>query len=189
MTALAVSDSWLITRETVKGGETLTARSITSPAELSTFASVRAPARLGRPSIDGDLVAYHVARKTISTIEAVDLLTGARSNVRQSKSQLLTNPSLAGGELLYNRQTSASQLVELGPLDRTGPDRILYRLAAPSVHDVGHERGYSHHTRTRPVRTSKWRLWTTALSARRAYVTLLPRAGNAGDARLISLSR
>lgn len=189
VTALAVSDSWLVTRESANRNETLTARSVDAPAETSTFATVRAPARLGRPALDGDAVVFHVARGTGSTIEGLNLLTGERRIVRRSRSQLLTNPSLLGGALLYDRQTSTGQLVELGPVDRPGADRVLYRIAAPSVHDVGHERGYSRHTRTRPVRPSKWRLWTTALSARRVYVTLLPRAGNASGARLISLSR
>jgi hypothetical protein len=65
----------------------------------------------------------------------------------------------------------------------------VYRLAAPSVHDAGHEPGYSHRTRTVPPRTAKWRLWTTALSSGQAYVTLLPRSSAVGAARLLSLPR
>ena len=190
VTAIAVSDAWLVTRERAPDGtETMTSRTIEAQPEVATISVAHPPQRLGRPALDGDVVVYHVAKKSGSTIEELDLRTGERGIVRQSETQLLTNPSLLGTELLYNRQTSTSQLVELGPLDRTTPDRVLYRLAAPSVHDAGHEPGYSHHTRTRPVRTSKWRLWTTGLSVQHAYVTLLPRAGNASDARLLSLPR
>jgi len=185
VTAVAVSDTWLVTR----AGNALDARSIADPRTVVRVATTKSPAQLGRPALDGDLVVYHVATPRLSTIFVFDLATAKRRAVRKSKTSLLTNPSLLGGELLYDRQTSRAQLVELGPLDEGAYDRAVYRLTAPSVHDAGHEPGYSHHTRNLPPRTSKWRLWTTALSGTQAYVTLLPRAGAPGAARLLSLSR
>ena len=185
VTAVAVSDTWIVTR----AGNALDARSIADPQTVVRVATTKSPAQLGRPALDGDLVVYHVATPRLSTIFVFDLATAKRRAVRKSKTSLLTNPSLLGGELLYDRQTSRAQLVELGPIDEGAHDRAVYRLTAPSVHDAGHEPEYSSHTRNVPPRTAKWRLWTTALSGTQAYVTLLPRAGAASAARLLSLPR
>lgn len=189
VTALAISDRWLVTRVQGTGGEALTARELSAPNVVIPLATVRAPTRIGRPSLDGDLLAYHVAARRTSSIVAVDVPSGVRRVVRHSETHLLTNPSVLGAELVYDRVTSTSQLVQIGPLDRGGSDRTVYRLAAPSVHDAGHERGYGRRTRTRRPRTANWRLWTTAISAQRVYVTLLPRTGAAAGARLVSFTR
>jgi hypothetical protein len=185
VTAVAVSDTWLVTR----AGNALDAHNIADPQTVVHVAAAKSPTQLGRPALDGDVVVYHVATRRLSTIVSFDLATGIRRTVRKSKTNLLTNPSLLEGELVYDRQTSRAQLVELGPLDEGGHDRAVYRLAAPSVHDAGHEKGYSHHTRNVPSRTAKWRLWTTALSGSQAYVTLLPASSAVGAARLLSLPR
>jgi hypothetical protein len=87
----------------------------------------------------------------------------------------VTNPSLLAGRLLYVRQTSLTQLLELGPAVPGGRDRVVYRLAAPAPHDAGHEKGHSSETRTPHPKTAIWTLWTSALSTTNAYVTLLPR--------------
>jgi hypothetical protein len=118
-----------------------------------------------------------------------DLATSSSHVVRRSPSALLTNPALLGGDLLYVRQTDLAQLLELGPVGSTGRDRVLYRLAAPTPHDLGHDRGYSRRTRTPHPRASIWTLWTTALSASLAYVTLLPRSVSPSGARIVSVSR
>lgn len=185
VTAVAVSDTWLVTR----ARNELDARLVADPTTVVHVATTRSAAQLGRPSLDGELLVYHVATARLSTIVSFDLATSARRTVRKSKTSLLTNPSLLGGELLYDRQTSRAQLVELGPLGNGARDRVVYRLAAPSVHDAGHEHGYSRQTRNVPPPTAKWRLWTTALSGTQAYVTLLPRSGPAGAGRLLSLPR
>jgi MFS family permease len=189
VTAVAISDGWLVTRAATPTGEVMSARDLSAPTVVTAIGGVQRPMRLGRPSLDGDLVVYHVAAKRTSSIVAVDLATGTRRVLRRSTSNLLTNPSALGGELVYDRLTRTAQLVQVGPLDRGGTDRTLYRLGAPSVHDLGHERGYSRRTRTRRPRTANWRLWTTALSAQRVYVTLLPRSGAASAARLVSIAR
>jgi hypothetical protein len=190
VSALAISDGWLVTRvQPARGREELTARSLSAPDVVVTVATAQAPNRLGRPALDADVLAYHVAARRVSSIVAVDLATMTRRVVRRSTTHLLTNPAVLGGELVYDRLTSASQLVQFGPLDRGGSDRIAYKLAAPSVHDAGHEHGYSRGTRTRRPRPANWRLWTTALSAQRVYVTLLPRSGAASGARLVSIAR
>jgi hypothetical protein len=121
-------------------------------------------------------IVYHVAAQRTSRIVAYDLQTSASSILRRATSALVTNPSLLAGRLLYVRQTSLAQLLELGPAAPGGRDRVVYRLAAPAPHDAGHERGHSSKTRTPHPKTAVWTLWTSALSPTNAYVTLLPRA-------------
>ena len=187
--SLAVSDKWLVTRAELDGVTQLSAYPLVDPAAVRTIATVRPPLQLGRPALDGELLVYHLSGRRVSSILAADLATSTLRVVRQSRSALLTNPSVLGGELLYDRQTSRAQFVQVGPLDRRGADRTVYKLAAPTVHDAGHEYGYSAHTRSKPPPVSRWRLWTTALSARNVYVTLLPRTGSPSEARLVSVVR
>jgi hypothetical protein len=182
--ALAVSDTWLVTRS----GGTLSAVAIAAPDQPRVIAAASAPAQIGRPAIDGDMVVYHLAGPRSSRIVAYDLAQSTRRTLRRSASALLTNPTIVGDRLLYVRQTSLAQLLELGPAAQRGHDRVLYRLAAPSVHDSGHEPGYSHHTRTPHPKTAPWTLWTTALSSTRAYVTLLPR-NRSQPARIVAVPR
>jgi hypothetical protein len=108
--------------------------------------------------------------------------------LRRTVSALLTNPSVLAGQLLYVRQTDVSQLLEIGGAYPGAGDHVLYRLGAPAPHDSGHEPGYSHVTRTQRPPTATWTFWTTALSASRAYVTLLPRRVRA-QPRIVSLLR
>jgi hypothetical protein len=173
--ALAVSDSWLVTRTTGGGVDTLSAVPVSSPGERRTIATAKSPTNLGRPALDAGTLVYHVAGPHSSRIVGYDLARSTSQVLRSSRSALLTNPSLLGGRLLYVRQTSLAQLLELGPATPSGRDRALYRLAAPAPHDPGHERGHSTKTRTPHPRTAQWTLWTSALSPTRAYVTLLPR--------------
>jgi hypothetical protein len=133
-------------------------------------------------------VVFHVATPHGSRIVEYDLQTSTSRVLRRTTSALLTNPSLLGGRLLYVRQTDLSQMLELGPAQPGAADRALYRLGAPAVHDSGHDRGYSRVTRTLHPPTASWTLWTTALSTRRAYVTLLPRRVG-GQPKIVWLSR
>ena len=187
--AIAVSDSWLVTRSRTAGVDTVAARTLSTPDAVRTVASARQPAQLGRPALEGSTLVYHVASTAGSRIVAVDLDTSTSRVIRRSASQLLTNPSILGINLVYDRQTNAGQLVEVGPTGTASRDRVVYRIGAPAVHDVGHERGYSRRTRTPHPRAAQWALWTTALSTTRVYVTLLPRTGSAQRAQLVSVSR
>jgi hypothetical protein len=173
--ALAVSDTWLVTRAPTSTGEVLAAAPIGAPTQVRRIATVKRPAHLGRPSLDLDTLVYHVATLRESRLVAADLAAARSRVLRRSRSALLTNPALLNGELLYVRQTDSAQLLELGRAAPGGRDRALYRLAAPAVHDPGHEPGHRRKTRTKFPRTAQWTLWTSALSATSAYVTLLPR--------------
>jgi hypothetical protein len=188
--ALAVSDDWLVTRSRgTDRRDTLAATAIASPDQTTTLAVSAPPEQLGRPALDGNLLVYHVATRHDSRIVEEDLATSSSHVVRRSRSALLTNPALLSGDLLYVRQTDLAQLLELGPVGRTGRDHVLYRLAAPAPHDLGHDPGYSRKTRTPHPRASRSTLWTTALSASLAYVTLLPRSGSPSGARIVAVPR
>jgi hypothetical protein len=186
--ALAVSDDWLVTRAPATAGDTLTARPIASPTDVTTIASVQRPTQLGRPSLDGDLVVFHVATAHGSRVVEDDLATSTVRVLRRATSALLTNPSLLDGRLLYVRQTDLAQMLELGLAQPGGGDRVVYRIGAPAPHDSGHERGYSPVTRTPHPRIASWTLWTTALSPSRAYVTLIPRRSGL-QPKIVSVAR
>jgi hypothetical protein len=185
---LAVSDTWLVTRSPSARGDALAARPIDAPSEVRTIAAARRPSQLGRPAMDGDVVVFHVASPQGSRILEYNLATSKLHVLRRTSSTLLTNPSVLAGQLLYVRQTDVAQLLEVGGAYPGAGDRVLYRLGAPAPHDSGHEPGYSHVTRTVRPPLASWTLWTTALSARRAYVTLLPRRART-QPRIVSLSR
>ena len=182
---LAVSDNWLVTRSPSARGDVIAARPIDAPTEVRTIAAARRPMQLGRPAMDADLVVFHIATAHGSRIVEYNLATSKTHVLRQTISALLTNPSLLRGRLLYVRQTDLSQVLELGAAQPGAGDRVLYRLGAPAPNDQGHEPGYSDVTRTPHPAVASWTLWTTALSARRAYVTLLPRRG--GRPKIVSL--
>jgi hypothetical protein len=186
--ALAVSDRWLVTRSPSARGDTITGRPIDAPTQVRTIAAATRPSQLGRPALDGDVAVFHVATPRGSRIVEYNLATSRTHVLRRTVSALLTNPSVLAGQLLYVRQTDVSQLLEIGGAYPGAGDHVLYRLGAPAPHDSGHEPGYSHVTRTQRPPTASWTFWTTALSASRAYVTLLPRRVGA-QPRIVSLLR
>jgi hypothetical protein len=189
--ALAVSDRWVVYRgRAFNGGDRIAARPLTAPAPTRerTIASTSPPAQLGRPALDGDRLVFHVAGERESQIVEVDLRRGTRRVLRSSRLEQLTNPALLGRRLLYVRQSNRQQLLELGPL-LSGPDRVLDAAASTSVRDVGHEEGYSPITRTPPpTKPAPYMFWTTALSRRSAYLTLLPVRSGATP-RIVRLRR
>jgi len=186
--AVGVSDRWLVTREReASGGDVLVARPLQAPDAVQIVASVPPPTQLGRPSLEGDLVVFHVSTRRESRIVAADLAAGTARVVRTSRTAQLTNPSVLAGQLLYVRQTSTAQLLELGALAPGGRNRVLYRLGASARRDPGYEPGHSHVTRTPRPRLAPGFLWTTALGPRLAYVTFIPRNGGVARASIVSV--
>jgi hypothetical protein len=188
--ALGISDRWLVTRErTTNDGDALVARRLDAPDEARIIARTVPPAQLGRPSLDGDTVVFHIATRRESRIVAADLAAGTSRVVRRSRASHVTNPSLLAGELLYVRQTSTAQTLELGALAPGGRNRILYRLGSPAPRDPGYEPGHSRVTRTPKPRLASGTLWTTALAADQAYVTFIPRRGGSARASIVAVPR
>ena len=191
---LAVSDEWLVYRVAVSGKEELRAQSLADPTSTTTLTHLRAPGRLGRPSLSGDLVLYHVAGPGGSALFSYDLSTGQRRQLRSSKVAQLLNPARLGGKLLYVRIARCSQQLRLGPLDGHGAGRVLYKLPPLAGQDAGHEPGHTHQGEhlpcTPPPKPTSRMLWTTALSGTEAYVTVLrPGSGGHMTPSLLAITR
>jgi hypothetical protein len=175
---LAVSNDWLVYRVRLsKGEEQLRAFSLVDPATTRVLTRARAPGRLGRPSLSGSLVVYHVAGPGGSALFSFDLATGKRRQLRSSNRGQLLNPARLGSKLLYVRLSRCSQELLLG-------SRVLYRLPPLAGQDVGHERGHTRQGERLPCapprKPTARMLWTTALSETTAYVTVL-RRGTGGQ--------
>jgi hypothetical protein len=185
---LAVSNAWLAYRVRLPNGqEQLRAFSLAGPATTKVLTKSRVPGRLGRPSLSGDTVVYHLAGTGGSALYSYNLATGKRSQLLSSKRDQLLNPSRLGSKLLYVRLARCSQELQLG-------SRVLYKLPPLAGQDAGHERGHTsqgeHLPCPRPPKPTARMLWTTALSGTTAYVTVLrPGSGGQMTPSLLSVSR
>jgi len=195
---LAVSERWLVARVRGRdGGDVLQARALAGTGQVRGIAAVPAPAQLGRPALDGDLLVYHVAGRRSGRIVLVNLATGRRRTAREAAGAQLTNPSLLDRRLLYVRATPRSQTLMLGTLGRPAGDRVLYRIAALARRDAGHDPGKRPHRRhyrdpdppPRDRTGAAATLWSTALTARAAYVTRVRALGGHTTASLLRVRR
>jgi hypothetical protein len=182
--AVAVSAQWVAWRAREADGDAIYAAALGGGQPRRIAKS----AELGRPSIDGGRLAYHVPGRNGSRIVIADIATGKRTTVRRERRALLTNPSLAGGRLLYVRSVYTRQELRLGPPRKRNPrrDRRLWSMPPTGRRDAGHEPGKEHHEHgwprrlwPRPKRGLSATLWTTALAADVAYVTLLRQVSGA----------
>jgi hypothetical protein len=165
--AVAVSSRWVAWRSHRRGRDSLHARRIDFPRDPGPVRSLGRSGRngqLGRPSLDDNRLVYARAAPAENTI--VKRVLGAKrkhakSRLLRSQIDGLQNPSLHGRQLLYVRVTRKSQRLMLARLGG-GKGRVLFRTGSAT-------------------------LWTTALSERRAYVTVLH--GSAPRARIVSVNR
>jgi hypothetical protein len=185
---LAISDRWLVDRRRTAGSDELQVRPIAAPAAARQVLLARSPSQIGRPSIDGNRVAFGVARGRGTKIVVVDVARRRRRVVRSGERTQFLEPSLLGGRMLYVAVTRCRQELRVA---RPGRDRVLLRLRPLAGEDRGHDEGHtSQGSRTpcpggaRPPGTGV--LWSTALAATRAVVTVL-RVGGAGGASRPSL--
>jgi hypothetical protein len=176
--AVAVSDAWVAWRAREGDGDVLYALALAggAPAEIARAVE------LGRPSLAGSLLAFHVTSPRSGRIVVIDLATGKGGTVRQERRALLLNPALDGRRLLYVRAVYSGQELRLGPLTRRSPrrDRKLWAMVPTGRRDAGHEPGERHKRHgqphklwKRPRRGLSATLWTTALAQDAAYVTRL----------------
>jgi hypothetical protein len=189
--AVAVSAAWVAWR----AGNALFAAPLAGGPPAEVFRA----AELGRPALEGNLIAFHVAGRSGGRIVVADLATGRRRTVRRERRTQLLNPSLLGGALLYVRARYTRQELRIGPLTRRAPrrDRTLYSTVPTGRRDAGHEPGGAHHRhghpRTlwpRPREGVAATLWTTALAADAAYLTRLRQiAGSPLEAEILRVSR
>jgi hypothetical protein len=182
--AVAVSADWVAWRARTTDGDTIYAQ----PLAGGNARRIAKSAELGRPSIEGGHLAYHVTGRTGCRIVVANLQTGRRRTVRRERRAMLTNPSLQGGRLLYVRSIYKRQELRLGPQSKRNPrhDRRLWRMPPTGRRDAGHEPGKEHLRHgwprrlwPRPKRGLSSTLWTTALARDSAYVTLLRQVAGA----------
>jgi hypothetical protein len=188
--ALAVSPGWLAYRLRRRAGDRIAARRLSAPGRERTIAAAGPRSSLGRPSLSGALLVYDATLPGESRIVAVRLDSGRQEAVRRTRADQLTSPTVHGSRLLYVRQTSTAQLLQLGPLAPGAGDRTLYRARSTNTRDSGYEPGHSRVTRTPPAHVPATSLlWTTALSERHAYVTLLSLRGGIQGSRIVRVRR
>lgn len=192
---LAVSERWLAYRVAVtKSSEQIRALSLADPTTVRTLTHTRARGVLGRPSLAGDVVVYHLAGAGGSALYAADLTTGKSRLLRSSRQVQLLSPARVGGKLLYVRLSRCSQELRLGPLDGNGAGRVLYRLPPLAGQDAGRERRHTDQGKHVPCpfrfRPTPRMLWTTALTDTTAYVTVLrPGRGGTTTPSLLAIAR
>jgi hypothetical protein len=203
--ALAVSNGWLVFRAVDgAGGEQLVAQSLAAPPQRRYVYGARLAGEVGRPSLDEGRVVFAVGTPAHSAIELVDLLSARVRTLRAvGYGAALSNPSLLGGRLLFDRVTRCAQQLRLGPAladgsgrARHGPgairERTLLSLPSTVARDPGYERGYTHAyngaSRCRNRRAGpggNTQLGSTALSASTAYVSEFGTTG--GNASIVSV--
>jgi hypothetical protein len=198
--ALAVSDSWLVYRaQDASGAERLIGAALAAPTQTRYIYGARPAGEVGRPSLDGARAVFALGTPARSAIEVVDLATGRLRTLRAMRSGVaLSNPSLLGGRLLFERTTRCDQQLRIGPAAARRHSRLRERtlLSLPStVHrDPGYQPGYTHAyngaskcPNRAAGRGGAVRLGPTALSAGGAYVTVSSAA--ASDARIVAVGR
>jgi hypothetical protein len=167
--AVAVSRHWVAWRARRHGRDFMRARNVSdprSPGPEHSLGRAGGSGQLGRPGLDDNRLVY--ARATTSDNVIVRRLLGAKHPKRaksvllRSRSEGLSNPSLRGRSLLYVRNTRRADRLKLKRVGGHGPGRTLLS-----------RRGGT--------------LWSTALSDRRAYVTLIH--GTKPRQRILSVAR
>jgi hypothetical protein len=151
--SVAVSTDWLVYRAKQKRGDIIKARRITHPmrpSKVRRLAEVKSPAQLGRPNIDGGLAVYAIAKRRKNKLVQQRLESGRRDSLLSSRTSALSSASVQGKRVLYVLTTSERQRLKLKSRRRKGDGRTLY------------SRGLKGPT-----------LWSTELSRKRAYLTLL----------------
>ncbi|MGC2374822.1 MAG: hypothetical protein WA484_13195 [Solirubrobacteraceae bacterium] len=196
LSALAVSDRWVVYRAAGAGGvESLVAMSLLTPTEPPRFIASGQTGVIGRPTLEGSTAVFTLDTAHSAVILAIDLATGSRRVLRSIRSgATLANPSLLGGRLLYERIDRCSQQLRIGPTATHKHDRVLMRLSSTVLRDPGYQRGYEHHYNSASLcqnravwQGGKARLGATALTPSTVYVTEIPI--NPARARIVTLSR
>jgi hypothetical protein len=161
--ALAVSNRWLAWRTREDGRDVIRARRIDDldPVRDSQLVQSAGKAKsLGAPAVFGDRIVYALATRRRNVIRRERLKGGKAGTLAASREAALTTPSLTKGALLYVRIGDKRQRLMLKRFG--GGSRRLYSRKA---------RGGT--------------LWSTSLTAKRAYATLL----KGSNTRIISVKR
>lgn len=161
---LAVSGRWLAYRVGGRRGDRIAARRI-GPAGLGgakTIARSGGFVQLSRPSLDHGLLVFARNGRRASRLVKRRLAARRNRTILRSRSAGLFNPSVRGRRIAYVRSAK-------------GRDRLMVRRKR------GHGRGHAVHSRRR---ARGW-IWSTALSRRRVFFTVLRSAR--GHASMLSV--
>ena len=174
--AMAISNKWIAITQSAGGKDLLKAARLTpkgKPGPLRVIATATHPARLGHPSLDRSTVVYGKARTAMSLIVVSSLHSGHSRVLLHARRAQLANPSIRGGRILFERSIRTRQ----NPIETSAlplkQRLIISRLDGSHRHTLYRQTGHAS------------TLWTTALSAKYAYVTLL----NGHRSKIIRLER
>lgn len=199
----ALSDRWLVWRARSSDVDVLLAvelTALTAPARM--LRAARAPSRIGRPSLDAERVVFHIARPSANWVEEIFLPTQSRRVLRRARDgELLLNPSLNNGGLLYVSSSARRQALMIGP--RSGAlrrDRRIFSMHPTVRRDAGSERGRGRHGAGYPGNDPPRlpprappgvdiTLWSTALGDADAYVSRTSRASGATSSEILRFKR
>jgi hypothetical protein len=168
--AVAVSGQWVVWRAHRGGHDYMRARPIGHPSAPGNEVGIdRAGkrAQLGRPSLDGARLVYARASLRENSILSRRLGRsggGSHGVLLRSRFAAVSNPTVRGGTLLYVLGTPRGDRLKLRAISGHGLGRTLL---ARKRHDGT--------------------LWSTALTAKRAYVTLIQ--GSAPRQKILSVPR
>ena len=167
--ALAISGRWLVWRARSGGRDALRARNVADPARPGPEQSLGRSGRnsqLGRPSLDDNRLVYarasDVENSIIRRLLGAKRKKRAKSTLMRSRREGLSNPSIHGKALLYVRHTKRAERLKLASVGGRGPGRTMLSRRSGT-------------------------LWSTALSEKRAYVTLIH--GSMPRQRILSAAR
>jgi hypothetical protein len=161
--AVAISRNWLAYLTVKRGDYALKARGIRHPAnpgKLKRIASVSRPAQIGHPSVHRGRVFYAVSRRSANSIKRRKLRSGKPHTVVRSRTAQLSNPSVRRRHLLYVRAKRARHGPQATRTPKLRQSLILKRIGRKRSQRIYLHRGHR-------------RLWSTSLSSKRGYVTLL----------------
>jgi hypothetical protein len=196
VSAVAVSESWLVYRSVeLDGEESLLASPLYAPEQSRHLAGPLPAGELGRPSLDGSAAVFTIDTALGSEIELFHLASGRSRIVRSSTdNEELLNPSLLDGRLAFLWVDRCVQQLRMGSATTTKGDRVMLSVPSNVARDRGYEQSYEHAYNTASTcpnrRTGpggRLRLGTTAMSDSLVYVTELYE--DPPGARIISLPR
>ena len=162
--AVAVANNWIAYRTRIDGRDRLAARKLNDAGvagEQKRIGAAGDPDQVSLPALDGNTLVYAILTPKASRIVKAKLKRMRRDVVMRSRLHQLSNPSVRGRSLLYVRGTKRGWELRLKKLRNGDTGRVL--------------------------ESRKKRIWSTALSARRAYFTVL--RGGAPRSNIYSVRR
>jgi hypothetical protein len=162
--AIAISRDWLTYLTRNHARTALMARRIADlehPGDVKRIAKVDPPSAIGHPTLTGGRVVFTVSGRRTNSIRLAHLQSQKSRTLLRSRRAQLLNPAILDKRLVYVRVSRGSQ-APLAIVPRPLHQSLMLRRAG------GHGNGRQIY-RHSPDR----RLWTTSLSTKRAYVTLL----------------